>query len=196
MQTGAATVTNIAPAQTFPPTFGVVGWKNSGKTTMTARLISEFTGRGLRVASIKHAHHGFLMDPDGTDSARHRAAGAAQVAVTSGNRWAIMTERPRHAATGAPNAAAEQLDAMRRRLDPADIVVVEGFKQAPIPKLEVRRLAAKDTAPLLGAIDGVSAIAADHLIEPGSLPQGVAVFDIDAIADIASFFLERLEVRS
>jgi len=192
-------VTNNAPAQTFSPTFGVVGWKNSGKTTMTARLIGELTGRGLRVASIKHAHHGLLMDPDGTDSAKHRAAGAAQVAVTSGARWAIMTERLCPAAAGATasdlSAAAEQLDAMRRRLDPADVVVVEGFKQAPIPKLEVRRLTAKDTTPLLGAIDGVVAIAADHPIAPGSLPTGVAVFDIDAIAAIASFFLERLEVR-
>ena len=74
------------------PVIGIAGWKKSGKTTLVARLIEEFTRRGLKVASVKHAHHDFQIDDEETDSARHRRAGAAQVAVVSAKRWALIGE--------------------------------------------------------------------------------------------------------
>jgi molybdopterin-guanine dinucleotide biosynthesis protein B len=110
------------------PIVGIAGWKKSGKTTLTVRLVEEFTRRGLKVATVKHAHHEFQIDDGDTDSARHRRAGAAQVAVVSGRRWALMTEL-----RGAPEPNFEEVIAA---LGPADLIIVEGYKSAPIPKIE------------------------------------------------------------
>ncbi len=157
------------------PIIGVVGWKNSGKTTLVERLVAEFTRRGLRVATVKHAHHAFQIDDGDTDSARHRRAGAAQVAIVSGARWAIVEEL-----RGQPEPRLEEVIA---RLRPCDLIIVEGYKRAPFPKIEIRRSGAVDKRLL--AVDDlhVVAIAADHAIEDTALP----VFGLDEIANIADF---------
>src|SRR5436190_18298173 len=116
------------------PVIGIAGWKKSGKTTLVVRLIEEFTRRGLKVASIKHAHHNFQIDDAETDSARHRLAGAAQVAIVSRHRWATVREL-----RGEPEP--ELLEVISW-LDPCDLVLVEGYKFSSIPKIEVRRSAA------------------------------------------------------
>ena len=111
--------------------FGIAGYSGAGKTTLLERLIPVFTARGLRVAVIKHAHHGFDLDTPGKDSWRHREAGAEQVLMLSGQRWVLM-----HELRGEPEP---DLDAQLARLSPCDLVLVEGFKAVQIPKLEVHR---------------------------------------------------------
>lgn len=114
--------------------FGITGWKNAGKTTLVERLVTNITGRGLRVSTVKHAHHDFDIDQPGRDSHRHRMAGAEQVLVASARRWALMTEL-----RGAPEPP---LDALLAALAPVDLVLVEGFKRDPLPRIEIRRAAA------------------------------------------------------
>ena len=140
---------------------GVAGWKNSGKTTLVTRLVAELTSRGFKVATVKHAHHDFQIDDADTDSARHRRAGAAQVAIVSPRRWAVVRE------LGA--APEPSLDEMIGRLEPCDLVIVEGYKAAPIPKIEVRRRAAARAVPLAATDPTVIAIAADS---PATAPAG------------------------
>ena len=111
---------------------GVVGWKDSGKTGLVERLVAELSGRGLVVSTVKHAHHEAEVDRPGTDSHRHRAAGASQVILATPVRWALMAEL-----RGAPEP---DLAALMARLDPCDLVIVEGFKRAPHPKIEAHRL--------------------------------------------------------
>jgi molybdopterin-guanine dinucleotide biosynthesis protein B len=158
-----------------PPVIGIAGWKNSGKTTLAVRLIAELTARGFKVASVKHAHHAFQIDEGETDSARHRRAGAAQVAIVSAGRWALVSEL-----AGAPEPS---LAAVIARLDPCDLVIVEGYKRAPIPKIEVRRRAAASATPLAERDPHVIAIAADHPVDGGGVPV-LALDDIAAIADL------------
>ncbi|MDX2259515.1 MAG: molybdopterin-guanine dinucleotide biosynthesis protein B [Hyphomicrobiaceae bacterium] len=155
------------------PIIGIAGWKKSGKTTLTVRLVEEFVRRGLKVASVKHAHHAFDIDDGETDSARHRRAGSRQVAVVSGRRWALVTELD-----GLPEPNFEEIIAA---LDPADLVIVEGYKTAPILKIEARRTAAHTSRPLTEDDPLVIAIAADHPIEDTRVP----VFGLDDIAAIA-----------
>src|ERR1700710_2711071 len=112
--------------------FGIAGGKNSGKTGLAVRLVEEFTRRGYRVSTIKHAHHDFDIDKVGADSFRHREAGAHEVALVSGTRYAIM-----HELRGAPEPSFEEILA---RLAPCDLVLIEGYKREPIPKIEARRL--------------------------------------------------------
>jgi molybdopterin-guanine dinucleotide biosynthesis protein B len=112
-------------------TFGFAGWSGSGKTTLIEKLIPLLVQRGLRVSLIKHAHHTFDVDVPGKDSYRHRQAGAAEVLVTSSRRWVLM-----HELRGAPEPSFEE---QVKRLSPCDLLIVEGFKFAPIPKLEVWR---------------------------------------------------------
>lgn len=162
-----------------PAVIGIAGWKNSGKTTLAERLIAELTRRGLKVASVKHAHHDFQVDDARTDSARHRRAGARQVAVVSHKRWAIVREL--HEDPEPP------LDEILARLDPCDVVVVEGYKRAPIAKIEARRLAASGQEPLAPADPNVIAIAADHPVDGGAVP----VFPIDDVSALATFVLTR-----
>ena len=157
-----------------PPVIGIAGWKNSGKTTLAVRLIGEFTRRGFRVASIKHAHHAFQIDEGETDSARHRRAGAGQVAIVSSQRWAIVTELG--------GADEPDLGDVVASLAPCDVVVIEGYKTAAIPKVEARRQAATEKRPLADADPNVIAIAADHAVEGARVPV-FALDDIAAIAD-------------
>jgi len=166
-----------------PPVIGIAGWKKSGKTTLAERLIAEFTARGLRVASVKHAHHNFQIDDADTDSARHRRAGAGQVAIVSSKRWALVTEL-----AGAPEP--DLVDVIAR-LEPCDLVVVEGYKSAPIPKIEARRLAATSQERLADKDPNVVAVAADHAVEERVLPT----FRLDDIAGIADFIARSLGLR-
>jgi molybdopterin-guanine dinucleotide biosynthesis adapter protein len=159
------------------PVIGIAGWKNSGKTTLATRLIAELTRRGLRVASIKHAHHAFQIDEAETDSARHRRAGSAQVAIVSATRWALVTELC--------GAREPSLNEVLARLDPCDLVIVEGYKAAPIPKIETRRRAAARAVLLADGDPNVIAIAADHPVEGRGLP----VFRLDDVGGIADFII-------
>ena len=167
---------------TFPgaPVIGIAGWKRSGKTTLAVRLIGEFTRRGLKVATVKHAHHAFQIDDADTDSARHRRAGAQQVAIVSSARWALISELG-----GAPEP---DLPTVLARLAPCDLVIVEGYKQAPIPKIEARRRAALSHRPLAVTDQSVIAIAADHPVEDSGLPA-FRLDDIDAIAEFIALQL-------
>ncbi len=162
--------------------FGIAGWKNSGKTTMVERLVAEFVRRGRTVATVKHAHHGFEIDREGTDSYRHRQAGAAQVAVVSSRRVAIMREL-----RDEPEPALADILA---QLGPCDLVLVEGFKREPVAKIELRRREARDTAPLGADVPLIVAIAADHAIPAETRP----VFGLDDIAAIADFIETTLEI--
>ena len=158
------------------PVLGIAGWKNSGKTTVVERLVAELAGRGLRVATVKHAHHDFDVDVPGTDSWRHRQAGAQEVAIVSSRRWALMHELH--------DDPEPELDAILERLSPADLIIVEGWKRGAHPKIELRRQAAANAEPLAPGDPTIVAIIADHATDAGSLP----VFDpddIDAIADFA-----------
>jgi molybdopterin-guanine dinucleotide biosynthesis protein B len=166
------------------PIVGIVGWKRSGKTTLVERLIAEFTGRGLKVVSVKHAHHDFQIDDAATDSARHRRAGAAQVAIVSSRRWAIVTDLG--------DSTEPTLGEIVARLDPCDLIIVEGYKRASIPKIEVRRTAALSDRPLAEEDKSVIAIAADHGVDGGRLP----VFALDNVSGIADFIGQALLPRT
>jgi molybdopterin-guanine dinucleotide biosynthesis protein B len=165
-----------------PPLIGIVGWKKSGKTTLAVRLIEEFTRRGLRVASVKHAHHAFQIDDGDTDSARHRRAGAGQVAIVSSKRWALVTELG--------DAPEPDFADVIASLGPCDLVIVEGYKSAGIPKIEARRRAAFDHVALSETDPNVIAIAADHAVEAATLP----VFGLDEVGGIADFIAARVGV--
>ena len=157
---------------TRPKIFGIAGWKNSGKTGLAVRLVSELVARGYRVSTIKHAHHDFDIDKVGADSYRHRQAGAHEVTIVSGTRYAIM-----HELRGAPEPSFEEILA---RLAPCDLVLIEGYKREPIPKGEARRLEAANRTPLAPEDPH---IAADHPVPDTALP----VFDLDDTATIADF---------
>jgi len=160
------------------PIIGVAGWKKSGKTTLVTRLIAELTGRGLKVATVKHAHHEFQIDDADTDSARHRRAGAGQVAIVSVKRWAVVSEL-----RGAPEPS---LDEVIARLQPCDLIIVEGYKSAPIAKIETRRRAAVRSTALADTDPRVVAIAADYPVEG----CGVPTFSLDDVAGIADFIIK------
>lgn len=155
--------------------FGITGWKNSGKTTLTCKLVEEFTRRGFRVATLKHAHHLFDVDHEGTDSYRHRKAGAGEVAIVSGRRWAIMHELG--------DADEPSLQQMLARLSPCDLVLIEGYKRESHPKIEVRRQAALDRTPVPDIDASIRAIAADHTVADAKIPV-FALDDIPGIADM------------
>ena len=136
--------------------FGFAGWSGSGKTTLIEKLIPRLAARGLRVSLIKHAHHTFDVDQPGKDSYRHRHAGASEILVTSSRRWVLM-----HELRGSPEPSFEE---QIKRLSPCDLLFVEGFKFAPIPKLEVWR--AETGEPLLHPKDPhIVAVASDAKVD-------------------------------
>ena len=160
--------------------FGIAGWSGSGKTTLIEKLIPRFVKRGLRVSLIKHAHHTFDVDQPGKDSYRHRHAGASEVMVTSSRRWVLM-----HELRGAQEPSFED---QLQRLSPCDLVIVEGFKHAPIPKLEVWREAPGEG--LLHPQDPhIVAVASDARIDT-KLP----LLDLNDDAAIADFIVGHLRL--
>jgi molybdopterin-guanine dinucleotide biosynthesis protein B len=165
------------------PLFGVVGWKNSGKTTLMVKLIAAFTARGLNISAIKHAHHEFDIDHQGRDSYRYRVAGAQTVAISSRARFAMMTEL-----RGGTEPTLEKLAAA---IEGADLILVEGFKSEKHPKLEVRRLDARDWTPLALGDPSIVAIASDFAIERSHLPT----FGLDDVEAIADFILDHHQLR-
>lgn len=165
------------------PVFGVTGWKNSGKTTLVTRLVAEFTRRGLKVSTVKHAHHEFDIDKPNTDSFRHRESGAAEVMIVSGHRWALMHEL--RGETEPP------LEAALARLSPCDLILVEGYKRERHPKIEARRQAAAKNEPLAPTDPSIMAVAADHPTEAHGRP----VFALDDVAAIADFIAAELSLR-
>ncbi|MGO4436104.1 molybdopterin-guanine dinucleotide biosynthesis protein B [Rhizobium sp. RAF56] len=174
----------MSPANTTqaaPRIFGIAGWKNSGKTGLMVRLVAEFTRRGYLVSTIKHAHHDFDIDKVGADSFRHREAGAHEVTIVSGTRFAIM-----HELRGGPEPSFEEILA---RIAPCDLVLIEGYKREPIPKIEARRQEAANREPLAPQDPHIVAIASDHPVDDaGSL----AVFDLDDTQTIADFIATKL----
>ena len=157
---------------------GLAGWSGSGKTTLITKLVPRLTGRGLRVSTLKHAHHGFDLDQPGKDSFMHRAAGATEVIVSSARRFAVL-----HELRDEPEW---DLPALVGKMSPVDLVLVEGFKRDAFPKIEIHRTA--NGKPLIHPEDPhIIAIAADT-----ALPQaGVPVVDINAIDAIADIVLAK-----
>lgn len=156
--------------------FGFAGYSGCGKTTLIEKVTPLLIAGGAVVSLIKHAHHAFEIDLPGKDSRRHREAGCAEVLVSSARRWALI-----HELRGAPE---DDLFAHLRRLSKCDLALVEGYKNAPIPKMEIRR-AALNAPPI--ADDSVVAVAADF-VPP--LPAGVAFFDLNDAAGVAAFVRE------
>lgn len=160
--------------------YGVTGWKNCGKTGLMERLVSEFTDRGLTVSTIKHAHHSTDVDQPGTDSHRHRVAGASEVVLASTHRVAIMQELR--------GAVEPPLTDLLARLSPVDLVLVEGYKREAHPKIEAHRAAAGQK--LLAPHDpSIRALASD-------VPLDVTqpVFDLDDTTGIADFIAAELSL--
>jgi len=153
---------------------GIAGWSGSGKTTLIVKLIPVLVARGLRVATLKHAHHKFDVDQPGKDSYEHRKAGASEVIVSSARRWAQLHE----IGDGAEATLAELLE----RLSPCELVLVEGFKSERHPKLEVYR-DANGQDPLHPADPRIVAVASDRPFPEAGIPV-VDLNDIGAIADL------------
>lgn len=161
--------------------YGVVGWKNTGKTGLMERLVAEFTARGLRVTTIKHAHHVFDVDHKGKDSFRHRQAGAREVLLASQKRWALMHEL----------AEGEEptLENLMQKLAPCDIVLVEGYKRDSHAKIEVHR-AVTGQSLISNDDPTIRAVAADVALEGVDLP----LFDLDNTKAIADFILDEVGI--
>ena len=155
--------------------FGVIGWKNSGKTSLMERLVTDITARGLTVSTVKHVHHDVDLDQQGKDTFRHRAAGAVEVVLASANRFALMHEH-----RGLEPALAEILS----RLAPVDLVLVEGYKRDSHPKIEVFR---RETGhALIQPTDPTTrAVATDADLGPLSVP----VLDLNDTKSVADFIL-------
>jgi molybdopterin-guanine dinucleotide biosynthesis protein B len=153
---------------------GMAGWSGSGKTTLVTKLIPALSARGLRVSTIKRAHHAFQVDMPGKDSYEHRRAGAGEVLISSAGRWVLMHENRQE-----PEATLAQL---LRRLSPCDLVIIEGFKGERHPKLEVFR-AATGKAPLHPNDQRIVAVASDQPFPDAGIPV-VELDDVVAIADL------------
>lgn len=153
---------------------GLAGWSGSGKTTLIAKLIPRLIARGLRVSTLKHAHHGFDLDKPGKDSFMHRVAGATEVIISSAKRWAIL-----HELRDEPEWNMADLVA---KMSPVDLVLVEGFKRDSFPKLEIHR--AENDKPLLHPDDPyIVAVACDTALPHAKVPV-IDLNDIDAVADL------------
>ena len=155
--------------------YGIVGFKNAGKTGLMERLVTDITGRGFSVSTVKHAHHDFDIDQPGKDSHRHREAGARQVLLASRARWALMTELR--------NTDEPPLADLLTQLAPIDLVLVEGYKRDNHPKVEAYR--AETGNPMLAQDDPtVRAVATDT---PITIDR--PIFDLNDTKAIADFIL-------
>jgi molybdopterin-guanine dinucleotide biosynthesis protein B len=167
-------------------TMGFAGWSGSGKTTLLIKLIPVLTRRGVRVSTIKHAHHGFDIERPGKDSHQHREAGADEVLISSGKRWALMHEN-----RGEDEA---DLDQLLARLSPVDLVLIEGFRNQAHAKIEVYR---SDLGkPLLCPDDPhVIAVATDAHLAGTHLPVlDLPILDLNDIEAVAEFIVEHREL--
>lgn len=161
--------------------YGIVGWKNSGKTTLVERLVVEITRRGFSVSTVKHAHHTFDVDHEGKDSHRHRSAGAHEVLLVSRNRWALMHENRGEAEPSLPE--------LLGKLAAVDLVLIEGYKRDGHPKVEAHQ--SHGTQDMLALNDPtIRAVAAG--CDVGNL--SVPVFSIDDIETIADFILQEVDL--
>ncbi|MFO1131752.1 MAG: molybdopterin-guanine dinucleotide biosynthesis protein B [Hyphomicrobiales bacterium] len=160
---------------------GVAGFKNAGKTTLVEKLVTELTRRGHQVSTVKHAHHSFDIDHEGRDSFRHRKAGAAEVAVVSRHRWAIIHE--------SRDEAEPSLEEILAKLAPCDLVIVEGYKRDGHDKIEVRNI---DLAhpKLAGEDPTVVAVAANGAVADAPVP----VFDRDDVTALAGFIEQHMRL--
>ena len=153
---------------------GLAGWSGSGKTTLITKLIPRLIARGIRVSTLKHAHHGFDLDQPGKDSFFHRAAGATEVIISSAKRWAIL-----HELREEPEW---DLRGLVAKMSPVDLVLVEGFKRDAFPKLEIHRAA--NGKPLSHPEDPhIVAIASDSALAQAKVPV-IDLNDIEVIADL------------
>ncbi len=159
--------------------FGLTGWSGSGKTTLLTAMLPILIGRGLTVSTVKHAHHGFDLDKPGKDSHRHREAGAREVLVASARRWALMHEL---------DGPEPELPELLRRLSPVDLVLVEGFKTNPHPKLEVYRAVTGNDPMWPGRAD-IIAVACDTPLQHCDRP----VLPLDDPATIVDWLLRFLD---
>src|SRR5262245_27452901 len=155
---------------------GLAGWSGAGKTTLLAKVIPNMVARGLKVSTLKHAHHAFDVDQPGTDSHTHRMAGATEVLVSSANRWALVHELR--------GAAELPLEALLDKLSPVDLVLVEGYKREPHPKLEIYR--ASLGKPLMHPDDpAIIGIASDQPLPAARIP----VIDLDDVEQVTEFLI-------
>lgn len=156
--------------------YGVTGWKNAGKTGLMERLVADISQRGFTISTLKHAHHDTDVDQPGRDSYRHRAAGAHQVMLSSPNRWALMTEL-----RDQPEPSLADLLPL---MTPVDLILVEGYKREPHPKIEAHRW--ETGRPLL--VDSNPTIRA---VASNTVPQNLRVpaFDLGDVPAIADFIL-------
>ncbi len=155
--------------------YGVVGWKNSGKTTLMERLVANIVARGFTVSTIKHAHHVFDVDQPGKDSFRHREAGASEVLISSAKRFALMHE--------VRGSVEPEVDDLIARLAPVDLVLIEGFKRGGHPKVEAHRAATGQG--LIAEEDDTIRLVASN--DPVQVTQ--PVLPLDDAAAIATFIL-------
>jgi molybdopterin-guanine dinucleotide biosynthesis adapter protein len=156
--------------------FGLAGWSGSGKTTLMTKLLPALVAHGITVSTVKHAHHAFDIDRPGKDSWVHREAGASEVLISSASRWALMHE---HRGAEEPG-----LGELLRHMSPVDLVLIEGFKREPIPKIEIHRPALGK--PLLcGEDPDIIAIASDEPLAGTGLP----CLPLDDAAAIADFII-------
>ena len=162
--------------------FGVTGWKNSGKTGLVERLVSEFISRGLSVSTVKHAHHTFDVDHPGRDSYRHRAAGAKEVLLVSKNRWAIMHELR--------DEDEPELSEILKKVEKVDLVIIEGFKRDRHPKIEAFR-EETGTSAIARKDESIVAVAADTSLTDLKIP----VFDLNNTSEIADFISGFLDLN-
>lgn len=160
--------------------FGFAGYSGSGKTTLIEQVIPRLVALGLRVSLIKHVHHQFDIDRPGKDSYRHREAGCTQVLLTSNQRWALM-----HELRGEREPTLEEQLAL---LAPCDLVLVEGFKSTPLPKIEVYRFE-RGAPPLYPTNDSIVAVATD-----AKLDTELPLLDINDPAAVTAFILQYLEI--
>jgi molybdopterin-guanine dinucleotide biosynthesis protein B len=153
--------------------FGFAGYSGSGKTTLIERVLPQLIGRGLRVSVIKHTHHDFDLDQPGKDSYRHRVAGAGEVLLASGQRYAVLHELR--------DEPPPTLDVLLSRLAPCDLVLVEGFKRCAMPKLEVHR--ADTGKPWLYPDDAHIIAVASDTPPPGTIPC-IDINDVERITEL------------
>ncbi len=165
--------------------FGITGFKNSGKTTLVVKLIEYFATLGIKVSTVKRTHHDFEIDRPNTDSNKHRAAGAGEVLVCSNHRWALIHEDK--------TPKERSLQEMLNHLSVTDLILVEGYKEEPHPKLQVIRPSISDK-PMPEHITNILALVSDEIIDTNEHGRQCPVLDINNIPEIGDFILKAVSI--